>query len=234
MRGVGVFDKNTPGYLRDGISRALWFAVIRSVPYGILCCIFLFTVRSFAADFDRCAVVSVPDQKIAVVENGYTIARFPVSTSRYGVGDRFNSYATPLGYLEIAGKIGEGAPMGAVFRNRRWTGEILPPNSRGRDPIVTRILWLRGLEPENANAFSRNIYIHGTPVEWLIGRPASYGCIRMRSKDVVELFDMMPVGARVQVSQEPLGRAVASLGGSMRFALDAAAGDYRVASNTRQ
>ncbi len=178
-------------------------------------------------------MVSVADQRIAIVENGYTIARFPVSTSRYGVGDRFNSYATPVGYLEIAGKIGDGAPLGAVFHNRRWTGEILRPNATGRDPIVTRILWLRGLEACNANAFSRNIYIHGTPCEWLIGRPASYGCIRMRSKDVVQLFNMMPVGARVEVSQEPLGRAVASLGNPMRIALDSA-GEYRVASNSRQ
>jgi len=207
---------------------------MRFAVYGSLCCLLLLTLRSFAGDSDRCAVVSVPDQRIAVVQNGYTIARFPVSTSRYGVGDRFNSYATPVGDLEIAGKIGEGAPLGAVFRNRRWTGEILPPNAAGRDPIVTRILWLRGLEAGNANAFTRNIYIHGTPVEWLIGRPASYGCIRMRSKDVVQLFDMMPVGARVQVSEEPLGRAIASLAESSRFAMDGPAGDLRVASNTRQ
>ena len=207
---------------------------MRIFAFSILCCLFLFTLRSFAADFDRCAVVSVADQRIAVLENGYTVARFPVSTSRYGVGDSFNSYATPVGYMEIAGKIGEGAPMGAVFRNRRWTGEILPPNAAGRDPIVTRILWLRGLEACNANAFTRNIYIHGTPVERLIGRPASYGCIRMRSKDVVELFNMMPVGARVQVSEAPLGRAIASLADSSRYALDAAAGDERVAANTRQ
>jgi lipoprotein-anchoring transpeptidase ErfK/SrfK len=174
-------------------------------------------LRAFAGEGDICAVVSVADQKIAVVENGYTLAKFPVSTSRYGVGDSFNSYATPLGTMEVAGKIGAGAPMGAVFKNRRMTGEILRPNSPGRDPIVTRILWLRGLEGRNENAFSRNIYIHGTPVERLIGRPASYGCIRMRSKDVVDLFNMMPVGAMVKVAREPLGQAVASLPSSQRF-----------------
>jgi hypothetical protein len=131
--------------------------------------------------------------------------------------------------MEVAGKIGEGAPLGAVFKNRRMTGEILAPNAAGRDPIVTRILWLRGLEAGNENAFSRNIYIHGTPVERLIGRPASYGCIRMRSKDVVELFNLMTVGARVQVSEEPLGRAIAAVGASARYAVDAAAGE-RVAA----
>jgi hypothetical protein len=116
--------------------------------------------------------------------------------------------------MEVAGKIGDGAPLGAVFKHRQMTGEILRPNASGRDPIVTRILWLRGLEPRNENAFSRNIYIHGTPVERLIGRPASYGCIRMRSRDIVELFDMLPVGAMVQVSVAPLHQAIASLSNS--------------------
>ena len=210
---------------------------MRSAIYGILCCLFILTLRSYAGDSARCAIVSVADQRIAVVQNGYVLARFPVSTSRYGVGDGFNSYATPVGDMEIAGKIGEGAPVGAVFRNRRWTGEILRPNAAGRDPIVTRILWLRGLESCNANAFSRNIYIHGTPVEYLIGRPASYGCIRMRSKDVVQLFEMMPVGARVQVSQAPLHSAIASLAASARFAAASdtpSEGDSRIALNTRQ
>jgi len=194
----------------------------------------LIATRLLAGDLDRCAVVSIRDQRIAVVENGYTVARFPVSTSRYGVGDRFNSFATPIGDLEIAGKIGGGAPLGAVFRNRHMTGEILPPNAAGRDPIVTRILWLRGLEPVNANAFSRNIYIHGTPVERLIGRPASYGCIRMRSRDVVQLFDMLPVGARVQISQEPLQRAIAALSYPIRYTEDSLVGAPRFASNFRQ
>ena len=133
-------------------------------------------------------VVSVPDQTLALIDNGAVIARFPVSTSRFGLGDNPGSYATPLGSMEIASKIGANAPLGAVFKSRRPTGEILPPNARGRDPIVTRILWLRGLEKGNARAFGRDIYIHGTPVEQLIGRPASYGCIRMRSRDVARLL----------------------------------------------
>lgn len=205
---------------------------MRSAVIGVLCFCLVAIPRLFAWESGRSAIVSVRDQKIAVIENGYTIARFPVSTSRYGVGDGFNSFATPLGYMEIAGKIGDGAPMGAVFRHRRMTGEILPPNSTGRDPIVTRILWLRGLEMRNANAFGRNIYIHGTPEEHLIGRPASYGCIRMRSRDVVELFDMMPVGAMVQVSQEPLSRAIAIAEETPRFGFGAP--DSRIAWNTRQ
>jgi len=203
--------------------------VKRSAASGILGFLLLSTLRLYAGDADRCLVVSVPDQKIAIVENGWVIARFPVSTSRYGVGDGFNSFATPLGFMEVAGKIGDGAPLGAVFRHRRMTGEILRPNASGRDPIVTRILWLRGLETRNANAFSRNIYIHGTPVERLIGRPASYGCIRMRSKDIVALFDMTPVGAMVQVSNIPLRYAIAAMDRSPRYAFT----DDRIAFNTR-
>ncbi len=178
--------------------------------FAAFLCMLLLGIPAFAWEEGRSAVISIPDQRIAVMEDDAIIARFPVSTSRYGAGDRFNSYATPLGNLEVAGKIGDGAPLGAVFRNRRWTGEILPPNAPGRDPIVTRILWLRGLEPRNQNAFSRNIYIHGTPVEHLIGRPASYGCIRMRSRDIVTLFDIIPVGARIVVSPYPLPVAIAS------------------------
>jgi hypothetical protein len=204
---------------------------MRNAIFGIL--FFISTLPLFAADNpDLCAVVSVPDQKIAVLENGYPIARFPVSTSRYGIGDGFNSFATPLGYMEVAGKIGDGAPVGAVFRHRQMTGEILRPNSSGRDPIVTRILWLRGLETQNANAFSRNIYIHGTPAEHLIGRPASFGCIRMRSRDVVQLFNMMPVGSLVKVSKDPLQNAIASAVRLQRFAVGGPP-DPRIAWNTR-
>jgi lipoprotein-anchoring transpeptidase ErfK/SrfK len=154
-------------------------------------------------------VVSVPDQTLALIDNGAVIARYPVSTSKFGLGDHSGSYATPLGAMKIATKIGANAPLGAVFKNRSMTGEILRPNAPGRDPIVTRILWLRGLETQNARAFARNIYIHGTPEERLIGRPASYGCIRMRSGDVARLFASVTVGTKIDVMNTGLGRAIA-------------------------
>ena len=153
-------------------------------------------------------IVSVPEQKLAVIENGQQVAQFPISTSKYGVGDRPRSYATPLGLLEVASKVGAGAPQGAVFKSQRFTGEILRPNSPGRDPIVTRILHLRGLEASNSRAFDRGIYIHGTPEEWKIGRPASYGCIRMRSRDVVRVFDATPVGTRIEIVRTSISRAL--------------------------
>jgi len=154
-------------------------------------------------------VVSVPEQTLAVVDGGAVRERFRISTSKYGLGDKPNSYATPVGSLEIASKIGGNAPVGAVFKSRQMTGEILKPNAAGRDPIVTRILWLRGLERGNSRAYSRNIYIHGTPVENLIGRPVSYGCIRMRSQDVVRLFGEVRVGTKIAVLNTDLTKAVA-------------------------
>lgn len=157
-----------------------------------------------APDTHHRIVVSVPEQKLVVLEDGNPVGTFPVSTSKFAIGDWPGSRGTPLGELEIARKIGGGAPFGAVFKDRRRTGEILVPDAAGRDPIVTRILWLRGLEAQNRNAYSRYIYIHGTAEERNVGRPASYGCIRMRSRDVIRLYDVVDEGARVSIVNAPL------------------------------
>ena len=116
-------------------------------------------------------LISVPEQRMALLEGGKPIATYPVSTSKFGLGDYRGSWGTPLGRLEVATKIGGGAPLGAVFKDRHFTGEVIPVDAPGRDPIVTRILWLRGREPQNANAYRRYIYIHGTPEERNIGSP---------------------------------------------------------------
>jgi hypothetical protein len=155
-------------------------------------------------DQDHRIVVSVADQAMDLYYRDQFIARYPVSTSQFGVGDKPGTCATPLGHLKIAQKIGDGAPAGMVFKDRRPTGEILVPNAPGRDPIVTRILWLRGLDPQNQNAYGRYIYIHGTPVENQIGRPASYGCIRMRSQDILRVFTSVGVGTRVDIVEDHL------------------------------
>jgi len=152
-------------------------------------------------------VISVRDQKLMLIENGTVAATYPVSTSKYGLGDALGSLATPLGLLQVAQKIGDHAPFGAVFHNRRWTGEILRPNTPGRDPVMTRIIWLRGLEVSNAHAFKRCIYIHGTNEEKIIGRPASFGCIRMRSSDVTALYNQLPLGTPVEIVQDRLPKA---------------------------
>ena len=168
-------------------------------------------------------IVSVRDQKLMVVQDGKRVATYPISTSRFGIGDRRGSMTTPLGWLQVAQKIGDHAPPGAVFHNRRFTGEILQPNAPGRDPIVTRIIWLRGLERENANAFDRCIYIHGTPEEKFIGRPASYGCIRMCSKDVQEVYAQLQIGALVRIIPDSLPKVPKFKGnpGSVIFTVDA-------------
>jgi hypothetical protein len=152
-------------------------------------------------------VISVPEQRMIVLDEGRPVAQYDVSTSRFCESDRPGSMGTPLGELEIAKKIGGGAPSGAVFKDQRMTGEIVRPDTPGRDPIVSRILWLRGLEACNRNAFGRCIYIHGTAAEADIGRPASFGCIRMRSADVIQLYDTVGVGAKVDITLETLAQA---------------------------
>ena len=151
-------------------------------------------------------IVSVRDQKRAVGREGRWGKTYPISTSKFGLGDRRGSGRTPLGSMKVARKIGEGAPSGAVFKSRQRTGEVIPPNAPGRDPIVTRIMWLQGMEFVNRNAFSRYIYIHGTPEERRIGHPASYGCIRMKSKDIIDLYKRLQVGDEVEVVRHSLDR----------------------------
>ena len=156
-------------------------------------------------------VVSIPEQRLALLEDNVLVTTYPISTSKFAISDAPGSRGTPLGELEIAKKIGDSAPSGMVFKDRRPTGEVLVPDAPGRDPIVTRILWLRGLEGQNANAYGRYIYIHGTPEERNIGKPASYGCIRMRSRDVIQLYDVVGWGAKVTIANQSLEAMVPSI-----------------------
>lgn len=172
---------------------------------------------SFGTDSQNKMVVSVRDQKMMLVRNGTPVKTYKISTSKFGVGDKPGSNCTPLGRLQVAKKIGDNAPIGTVFKARRRTGEVLAPNAPGRDPVVTRIMWLTGTEDRNQNAFRRTIYIHGTPEESRLGMPASFGCIRMGSKDVADLYDRVGTGADVFVirgSIQPAegNRATVSLG----------------------
>jgi hypothetical protein len=163
-----------------------------------------FAFATAPLDTSNQLIISVRDQKLMLLRNGSKVATYPISTSMFGLGDAWGRMTTPLGYLAVEKKIGDNVPVGAVFHKRRLTGEVLQPNAPGRDPITTRIIWLRGLEAQNAHAFQRCIYIHGTPEENKIGRPASYGCIRMKSKDVAELYDQVPLGAVVQIIPDRL------------------------------
>jgi hypothetical protein len=149
-------------------------------------------------------VVSVKDQKMGIYSEGLLKKEYAISTSKFGLGDELNSYRTPLGKHEVIAKIGHGLPPGAVLKSRHWNGEVLKPNAPGRDPIVSRILWLNGLENDNSNAKRRYIYIHGTTEESRLGQPASYGCIRMGMQDVVDAFNEVNIGDKVVITKKPL------------------------------
>ncbi len=156
-------------------------------------------------------VVSVRDQKMAVMRGGKVVKTYPVSTSKFGLGDSKGSCRTPLGAHRIAAKIGTNQPKGMVFKSRKPTGECVAPNSPGRDPIVTRIMWLKGVESRNRNAYSRLIYIHGTAEERTIGTPASYGCIRMKSDDVYEAFNLVNTGDPVVIERCSISASLKAL-----------------------
>jgi flagellin-like protein len=155
---------------------------------------------ALAAPLSADMIVSVPDQALALVDRGKLIARYSISTSRFGTGDSAASYRTPLGTLFVSAKIGDRLPSGAVIKNRIPTGEVVALDAPGRDPIVSRVIWLRGMETQNRAARDRCIYIHGTPEERRIGKPASFGCIRMRSRDIIDLYDRVHIGTHVLVT----------------------------------
>ena len=159
---------------------------------------------------DAAVIVSVKDQKLGLYKSGQLVGTYKVSTSKFGVGDRPGSCCTPIGATEVVAKIGHGLPPGAVLKSRQWNGEVLPPNAPGRDPIVSRILWLSGTESSNRNAYGRFIYIHGTTEENRLGTPASYGCVRMAARDVIRLFDRIPIGAKVVIVRDPLPHSTAT------------------------
>ena len=142
--------------------------------------------------------VDISRQMLDLRRCGEVIKSWPVSTSRFGVGFEPGSFKTPTGCFAVQEKIGAGAPLWAEFKSRQPTGVLAAPGGE-HDGILTRILWLSGLDEENANTRDRYIYFHGTNREDLIGTPASHGCIRLRNADMAELFDLVPEGARVVI-----------------------------------
>jgi hypothetical protein len=179
------------------------------------------------------AIVSAAEQRMVLLEHGRVVGSYPVSTSKFGLGDQKNSYRTPEGRMIVAKKIGGDHPKGAVFKSRQWTGEVLPPNAPGRDPVLTRILWLKGRESQNRNAFARHIYIHGTTEESRIGQPVSFGCVRMKSEDVIDLYNKVRVGTPVTVIAGRMPMAVQTA--EIRSGLRTWTGrDRGIAKNTRE
>jgi L,D-transpeptidase YbiS len=153
-------------------------------------------------------IVSIPQQTLSLIKENQVVKSYSVSTALAGVGNEKNSGQTPLGKHKIRAKIGGNLPKNSVLVGRRPTGEIynedLAQTYPNRDWVLTRILWLSGLEKGinrlgNQDTMQRYIYIHGTPDSEPMGIPKSHGCIRMRNEDVIALFDSVPLGCEVEI-----------------------------------
>jgi lipoprotein-anchoring transpeptidase ErfK/SrfK len=148
--------------------------------------------------------IDISEQTLYLSQGNESIATYPISTSKFGIGSQAGSNKTPLGRHYIAQKIGEGAPEGTVFKARVNTGRIAKINREGGDIVSSRIMWLKGLEAGKnlgvgVDSYRRYIYIHGTAEENKIGQPASHGCIRMYNRDVIDLFDRIEEGTKVNI-----------------------------------
>lgn len=155
--------------------------------------------------------IDLARQRLALFDDAGVCERcYPVSTALNGAGETEGSGCTPRGLHRVRAKIGAGAPSGTVFRGRRPTGEVWTPafgaRHAGRDWVLSRILWLSGCEPGRnrfgrVDSMRRYIYIHGTPDDQPMGEPRSHGCVRMRNRDVIDLFDRVPVGVLVRIDE---------------------------------
>ncbi len=157
---------------------------------------------------ERVIEVSVPEQRLWLLEGEHRLLEAPVSTARNGVGEAYGSERTPRGWHVVRAKIGAGCPVGSVFVGRRPTGEHYSAELRARYPqrdwILTRILWLGGLEKGKnrlgpVDTLRRFIYIHGCPDEDPMGVPSSHGCIKMRNEGIIRLFELTERGTRVLI-----------------------------------
>ena len=157
------------------------------------------------APTDYILTVNISEQTVSLFEDNKFVKKFVCSTSRFGIGQIEDSNCTPLGLHRIAQKIGGGEPAGTVFKAREIIGHTSQPEFADAK-ITTRILWLEGLEPGfnqggNVDSHARYIYIHGTGDQATIGRPASFGCIHLADADMISLFDLLPSGTLVWITE---------------------------------
>ncbi|MCB1276313.1 L,D-transpeptidase [Prosthecobacter sp.] len=145
--------------------------------------------------------VSIGTQRLRLWDGERLVREWPCSTSKFGIGFTEGSNKTPLGRFVVKEKHGEDAERGTIFKARKPVGHWEPGMDTKTDFVLTRILWLQGLEPHNSNTYERYIYIHGTNDEQSIGRPASHGCVRLRNQDVIELYDLVPEGTPVWIGE---------------------------------
>jgi lipoprotein-anchoring transpeptidase ErfK/SrfK len=155
-------------------------------------------------------VIDASKQELSLYDGERLLKRYSVSTAKNGLGEKNGSFCTPRGRHIVRAKIGAGQPENTVFVRRRPTGEIwsreLHAKYPGRDWMLTRLLWLSGLEPGknrlgDVDTMRRYIYIHGSPDTAEMGRPGSIGCIRMRNRDIIELFDLVPPYTPVEIKE---------------------------------
>ena len=159
-------------------------------------------------------IVDSAEQTLKLYKQNYLQKTYKISTSKLGLGQNSGSRKTPMGLHKVCDKIGDGIPHYGIFKHRIYTGEVWPKSTprqlHRKDYIVTRILWLEGLEPGINKGYSskdgkmvdsknRTIYIHGTTMEWKLGTPATIGCVHMSSRDVVSLFNQVPIGSLVLI-----------------------------------
>ncbi|MBL4668063.1 MAG: L,D-transpeptidase [Flavobacteriales bacterium] len=158
--------------------------------------------------FKKYMYVSVKYQRLYLIVNDSTIRKYSISTAKKGIGSKANSYKTPPGLHTIKRKIGSNVPFGGILESRVYTGKKAPILTQRKnalkDYVTTRIMWLQGEEPginkgRNMDSYNRYIYIHGTPEEGFIGEPASHGCIRMKNKDVIELYSLVDEGTPILI-----------------------------------
>jgi len=157
-------------------------------------------------EFDRFIYVAAKKQKLFLIDNGEIVLEYSVSTSKEGIGNKAGSYKTPMGLHKVAEKVGAGLPPYTIIKQKTSTDrQVVPtsePESTGQDLITSRILHLKGLEPEvnsgeGIDSYERGIFIHGTHEEGLIGTPASKGCVRLTNDDIMDLFEKVEVGTFV-------------------------------------
>jgi L,D-transpeptidase YbiS len=145
--------------------------------------------------------ISVATQTLSLHEGHRLLRQWPCSTSRFGLGFTPGSNCTPLGRFRVKEKHGAGAALGTIFKSRKPVGEWRPGDETSSDLVLTRILWLEGLEHRNANTYDRYIYLHGTNDEQRIGQRRSHGCIRLSNAHMVEVYDLVPEGTEVWVNE---------------------------------
>ena len=145
--------------------------------------------------------ISIRNQQMRLYFDVNEYKEYQISSSRFGVGYEVDSYKTPLGNFEIKRKIGDGKPLGTIFKGRSVCGIHEFEMKLMRISFSLGFFWLNGLDNLNSNTFDRYIYIHGTNHEKALGRPSSMGCIRMSNRDVLEVYDLLTIGSKVLITE---------------------------------